>query len=125
VCAKKIRHVEYVISDIGVEREDALRTELEHLLHLEAVSSAKRRRSRTVDESDFDSGFNEIAGRRKVDFARQLLSAVLYVVGGGAASWSVNLLTSDSPGGSPVIPAITAVACACIAAFVQFWPGWR
>lgn len=122
----KLPQVKYDISAGGEKRVEQLRTELDNLLHLESVAWAKRRRSQTVDESDFEHAFRELVGQRKVDFARQLISAVLYVVAGGCASWAVNAYTSsDAPNAQGHWGIVTMLACGGLAAFVQHWRGWH
>ncbi|HVA45769.1 MAG TPA: hypothetical protein VNH11_05220 [Pirellulales bacterium] len=122
----KLPQIKYDTSLKGGEREEALLTELDNLLHLEAVAWSRRRRSQTVDESDFEHGFRELVGGRKVDFARQLISAVLYVLSGGGASWAVNAYTSSEvPNSQGHWAAVTMLACGGLAAFVQHWRGWN
>jgi len=121
----KLPQAQYDISVKGGEREAQLAQELYNLLHLEAVAWAKRRRSKTVDESDFEHGFRELVEQRKVDFARQLISAVLYVLAGGCASWAVNAYTSvEVPNAQGHWALVTMLACGALAAFVQHWRGW-
>ncbi|MGH7136817.1 MAG: hypothetical protein ACREHD_13845 [Pirellulales bacterium] len=122
----KLPQVQYDVSDRGGARYEQLLNEFDGLLHLEAVAWAKRRRSKTVDESDFEHGFRELVGQRKVDFARQLISAVLYVVAGGCASWAVNAYTSvEVPNAQGHWAVVTMFACGGLAAFVQHWRGWN
>lgn len=118
------REIKYDVSANGTQREDQLRKELETLLHLQSVSCAKRRQSQTVDESDFEHGFRQLVGRKKVDFARQCISAVLFLLAGGGASWAVNAYMAVPPGATAHWACASAIACGLLAAFVQHWPGW-
>lgn len=61
----KLPQVKYDISAGGEKRVEQLRTELDNLLHLESVAWAKRRRSQTVDESDFEHAFRELVGHAR------------------------------------------------------------
>lgn len=118
----KLRQVKYDISARGIAREDELRGELDSLLHLGSVACAKRRRSQTVDESDFEQGFREIVGRRQVDLARQIISTILYLVAGGCASWAVNVFTGTNQSAGQGYWAIIAMAaCGALGGFIQFW----
>lgn len=122
----KLPQTHYDISDRGGERYKELAQELDGLLRLEAVAWAKRRRSKTVDESDFEQGFRDLVGQRKIDFARQLLSAVLYVLAGGCASWAVNAYTStEVPKSQGHWATATMFICGALGAFVQHWRGWH
>lgn len=81
---------------------------------------------KTLDESDFEQGFRDLVGARKVDFARQAISALLYVVAGGCASWAVNAYTSaDVPDGQGHWAIGTMFISGGLAAFVQHWRGWH
>ena len=122
----KLPQVQYELSGRGDQRYKDLGDEFDNLLRLQAVASAKRRRSKTVDESDFEEAFRELIGGRQVDFARQMISAVLYVVAGGGASWAVNAYTSvDVPDAEGHWALVTMFACGGLAAFIQHWRGWR
>lgn len=120
----KLPQVQYEFSARGEQRYQQLGNELNGMLRLEAVAWAKRRLSKTVDESDVEHGFREMVGQRKVGFARQTISAILYVVAGGITSWAVNAYgNGESANGHWA--ALIALACAGVAAFIQYWPGWR
>lgn len=122
----KLPQVQYELSGRGDLRYKELGDELDRLLRLEAVAWAKRRGSKTVDESDFDHAYRELVGQRKVDFARQLISAVLYVLAGGGASWAVNAYTStEVPDAQGHWALLTMLVCGGLAAFVQHWRGWN
>lgn len=96
----------------GKEREIHCRNEFNELLLHRAVCEMRRRRSSTLDETDFDSAFRELLAPRSIDWVRQLIGTAL-LFGGGA-------LVSIGGGNIPIgiLAGITGV-------FIQYWPHWK
>src|SRR6202163_391337 len=120
--------ISYTRSNGGDQRERIYQNEFRDLLRHSAVCAMKRRLSKTLDESDFDTAYRDLLSSRHVDWTRQVVGAVTVLVGGGVISWAVGYFPGCKSA-SDAIPAIGLVllglTIGAVGCFVQWWPHWR
>ncbi len=125
--AKKLA-VDFQRSDSGLDKEEDCISKYADLLLLWAVARAKRRGSRTLDESDFDNAHRELLQSAIVDWPRQLIGVVVLIAAGGFASWGVGYWTRPASAGDGLYGFLLtgfAVALGLVGGFLQFWPHWN
>ena len=113
---------DYRLSTGGRDRELTFVAEFREVFRAAAVVSMKWRRSRTLDETDFDRAFDFLVASRTKSPLREVVAAVSTFAAGGALGYGVTLVTQGGAGIGPGwIIIVMAALAATLAALFQHW----
>lgn len=115
---------DYDISLGGKSRERACARDFRDILRSAAVASMKWRRSRTLDDADFERAFAFLITSRPRSSLREVVSAASTFAAGGALGYGVTLVTQGGPGLMPgwIIIILAGLAATLAAMFLHWHP---
>jgi hypothetical protein len=73
---------------------DRLRRKLIEMVNAAALTEANRRRATAIDATDYEAGFDLIAGPRKRENAVAIVADVVGAIGTGLIGYAINVYTS-------------------------------
>lgn len=122
--AKKLS-IDFKRSDSGLDKGEDCKSKYADLLLLWAVARAKRRGSRTLDESDFENAHRDLLQAAAMDWPRQLVGVSVLVAAGGICSWGVGYWGKSASAADFVFGGVLlafGIGLGVLGGFIQFWP---
>jgi len=115
---------DYHFSIIARTRERAYAGAFREVLRSAAIASMRWRRSRTLDETDFDRAYDFLVTSRARSPLREVVAAVSTFAAGGALGYGVTLVTQGGAGIGPgwIIIVLAALSATLAALFLHWQP---
>jgi len=115
---------DYQVGTAGRARELARVAEFREGFRAAAIVAMKWRRSRTLDETDFDRAYDFLVTSRTRSPLREVVAAISTFAAGGALGYGVTLVTQGGAGIGPgwIIIVLAALSATLAALFLHWQP---
>ena len=112
-------------TEAGEKVADQVRGKLIEMINAAALTEANRRRATAIDSTDFEKGFDLIAGPAKRQHAVAIVADVAQAIGTGLIGYAINVYTGTEPnkihGHLAMIGGIALLAVGIVIKYVIQW----
>jgi hypothetical protein len=84
-------------TEAGEKVADGLRRKLVEMVDAAALTEANRRRATAIDATDYEAGFDRIAGPAKPVTTVAIVADATGAIGTGSIGYSINIYTENGP----------------------------